>query len=1132
MSLVLWHDLECVGVSSYPLEPGFSLTRPVVRLRQPSPRYGRYALWALWPDDQDYAAGAHLTQANLISGGEGAQRVEWVHFPGQHLRRPTVGWWWGLGDGLGIRLPSYTTPLVGLVGPVSTVAMRDPMIPSGWSVGYEGEGPSEHLFGSKYNLYLCGLEDARALRKDWAKSWTEAIHKGLTESQDGVELRDLVYWAARARSLTNANSVERHKATDLLLRLIYLEYGATARDTIRKTIAKQTALPFGPAGQPNGPSGSTRLGAGPTSALGTPSYGNSFSFTTEELHRAHRATRSSSVPIQTPQTAPQTVPALSPVENKLPTPLKMKTPPPEKTPPALVQYLRTEKELFYLTPAELPTDLPPRPPASHHIFVVDRSGSMAGDMEALKRSLIQVLSVMSITGTDVLTSLISFSSHGDVKVHWIRARPAEIQNLKNPYLKEVEGLRATALTGISQGLQKALSMAVSGEATGITLFTDGYANSPSPYVENQALEAFAASAAKFQGLFLNCVGYRDWCDWPRLQALSNRLSGRTIKATTFTQVLDAMKESHETLIAGVQPTVSIRCGTGEFVVGINRTSGQVNASAPGEPLVLNGIRQGTEPIEVYRVRRGSAFEKPPRNTRVVPVASAYLYGALAEAMLNCGEIRTAKELLFSSGNKTLWERHLGAMSPSSLADLSADLGAWVKQGGNGAYFMGRNMRPKHNLFDLIEALNTLPPRSVGLNVKSFLAEYKRRSIQDVVGSRQPDGKLLPPRADLKPKDGARLYVTGCSLNSGSASVQLETRTAAQLYPAGRDQPLNEIECISLEDLAIYRSYTLISGGERNVETIPLFVYTKQAWEALNPFLTPGRARAVFSAGQQVDIELRRFGVDGQTLTPEKVLGEVLSKFTAVAETKLFDAIVDKGKASPYTTEQVAALAECHLTPSLYFSPPTTVPYTDRDAAITAGLLDSYTRYKVNLGTTQILSTDDFRSGNEFLRYRYTVTSVDLDGKVEVQPKPTLAGFFKGDQYKINGKACTTPADLWMAQRFDRVLVDARDLHTEDVCQRRLALAKKQREVAEKTLSPLILEIGCTGLLPPELEAAAARFEADAFAAKYGRKLGKNEKEGVYYVLPVPESDHALVISVIPETMWYTTKAGERRDGEL
>ena len=81
--------------------------------------------------------------------------------------------------------------------------------------------------------------------------------------------------------------------------------------------------------------------------------------------------------------------------------------------------------------------------------------------------------------------------------------------------------------------------------------------------------------------------------------------------------------------------------------------------------------------------------------------------------------------------------------------------------------------------------------------------------------------------------------------------------------------------------------------------------------------------------------------------------------------------------------------------------------------------------------------------------------------------------------------------------------------------------KAVQQQANELFQGLVMEIGCTGLLPRELESLATCYEPDAFATKFGVKLKKAEKEGIFYTFP-----NGLVISILPTTSWYTVTTEE------
>lgn len=774
--------------------------------------------------------------------------------------------------------------------------------------------------------------------------------------------------------------------------------------------------------------------------------------------------------------------------------------------------LRTSSCIYAFKGKALPKETVERE-VTHHIFVVDRSGSMYGDIEMLKQSIEQVLTVESALHGDVMTSLISFSSHGDVTLHWSRVSADMVAALSAPYISELRRIRATAFTGISQGLELALAQVVQGQTTGITLFTDGYANDPSASSEIKALNAFTQKVKdEYNSVFVNVIGYREWCDWPLMSSIANTLSGTCIKATSFKSVLEAMRDTHQLLAGAMRPKIVLDCGTDETIMVVNRTSGQVNVAPRGESFTLRGVGLN-EDVLVFCVREQ---EDRSKNNKILPKSEMWLAGAWARGLSAQRRLRAAKEVMFASGNKTLWEEHQAAMTPSDLANMNAELNGWVRDGNNDRYVMGKNTLPPYSLTELAYVINTLPPKSLGLDRDSFMRDYRRRSIKRIPGTRQEDGTLVPALAELVPRTAAksRTYIKSVDFNRADASMQLSTERAVWVKRLSDQKVFEEVEFVSLDGLRDYASFTLISSGERNVDMLPLEVYTKEAWEALTPFLTKGQTKS-FVAGQTVRINLARFRM--AATTPPSLL--TLSSYVRqlhdnVATMKILSAMQDKAASSPYTPAQVEALKNLHLTPALYFSPPTTTHYADRDEAVRTGMIDSYTRYTINFGFVTLLDVDEFRSGNAFLERRYTVT---MDG-AEVK-KPKLDTYLQGATYALKppGKGKETAADKQMAAIADRLLLTSQRLGSAQIKEKLRYCERELKEVYDQ-LQPLVMEIGCTGLLPAELEPLAKSYDAEEFAQKFNVKLSKDQKEGMFYVF-----DENLVISVVPEVAWYTVR---------
>src|SRR5262245_5133156 len=135
-----------------------------------------------------------------------------------------------------------------------------------------------------------------------------------------------------------------------------------------------------------------------------------------------------------------------------------------------------------------------RPPAdkkskavAHSIIIVDRSGSMYGEIERTKDTLLRVLTLDEYSQFNLLVTLISYSGEGDVICHFDRAPIREIMKKGSKYQQDIQRIRTAGLTCISQALRMAAEKVKDGELTAITLHSDGYANDPSATTEAGAL---------------------------------------------------------------------------------------------------------------------------------------------------------------------------------------------------------------------------------------------------------------------------------------------------------------------------------------------------------------------------------------------------------------------------------------------------------------------------------------------------------------------------------------------------------------------------------------------------------------------------------------------------------------------
>ncbi|HAA54246.1 MAG TPA: hypothetical protein DCE42_05800, partial [Myxococcales bacterium] len=95
---------------------------------------------------------------------------------------------------------------------------------------------------------------------------------------------------------------------------------------------------------------------------------------------------------------------------------------------------------------------------SHHIILVDRSGSMYYEIEDLKDTLLKLLTLEEYECDEMKISLLSYSSKGDVTLHFKKVPVSEVMKKNSTYRKEIQNIRVTGLTCISQALEEAAKL--------------------------------------------------------------------------------------------------------------------------------------------------------------------------------------------------------------------------------------------------------------------------------------------------------------------------------------------------------------------------------------------------------------------------------------------------------------------------------------------------------------------------------------------------------------------------------------------------------------------------------------------------------------------------------------------------
>ncbi len=766
---------------------------------------------------------------------------------------------------------------------------------------------------------------------------------------------------------------------------------------------------------------------------------------------------------------------------------------------------------------------------AHSIIVVDRSGSMYGQMRDVRDTLLKLLTLDEYKQFSLVVTLISYSGVGDVTVHFQRVSIADIMKPGSKEQQQIKRLEATCLTCISGGLQLASDLVKDGELTSITLHTDGYANDPSTNAEVAKLQDLCK---KLQGkdVFLNTIAYTDYSDFRLLSRLANSVSGSCVKAGNIKIMYDTLYENTKTLGSSLVPPVEIPLPKGcDFQVFVSRGAGRVNGAA-GDLRVV-GVKPEHD-AAVYQYRR--VDEKEYKAAKDVPeVQTSEAVYAFAKGQLAEGNINTAKYAVASAFDATMIMAHGKALTNLQVAALALDLDKLLCQPGELESHQILSEVPVNKRLPLVGVIGLLEEHADDylINLPYLQQHYVRRGVKRLQGTRDDAGNLLEPWLKTEyVDDDEYVRVSSYDVNRNAATMNLLISRRVKLVKTKGGDTVSEVAGVKLDQLRTFNNYTVVGDGELNIDRFKMRISGKKLFDALvkegileNEDGTPaGKFDAKAAYFLRLDLLPLVPPFDGKV--------DLTGVFDQLCGLKILASLCGahlKEASEDFTPEQVEDLKKHYLSKSLFLNFPTTNPYKDRLTALSQGLLDTRTSYKIDIGNRHILNLSKLHSANKFLERMY---EMKVNGQPVEKPKfeDALDGNWTYGFKTLSARIKVTKVDELMKEYFDEFLglkpttltvktlqaVGANDLAK--IVQARLRgdqperkafvaaltdarkkLEAKQEELFRDKLTQLVFYIGSTGLLPEEIDVKAQT--ADQISNKYPElALSKDEREGTFF----------------------------------
>lgn len=776
----------------------------------------------------------------------------------------------------------------------------------------------------------------------------------------------------------------------------------------------------------------------------------------------------------------------------------------------------------------------------HQIIVVDRSGSMWHDIEALKDTVIKVLTLNEFEDSDMIVSLISYSSKGDVTLHFERVPVSEVMKAGSEHLQEIKRIRATFLTCISQAMVVASGLVNDDEITGIMLHSDGYANDPSPRYESSELDSICEGLST-KDVFVNTIAYSNYSDFVLLSRVADSVSGKCVKATTTKEVYDAITESCKMISEGQSAVAEIEAKGADYSIFMSKDPQKI-IGRTGD-FTVKGV--GDSNYLVFRFAEQELDPDAVLNGPVSdPLARTALYG-MAYAKLAAGQINEAKMAMLSSLNATLIDNNIRALTPNQLASMSEDIMTAVFSSNASKFYTSfDSIASGPSILDLVSVLDE-NRHDILINVEKVRSGYNRRGLKKKAGKRESDGSVTIPPVDTEIADNSEFVKMGSfEINRDAATVNMQIERRCNLVERESRKVIPEVAGILLNDLKDYKKYTVVGDGEVNLPSMFVRFSTKKAFEEVQSIgLLKGEK---YSHSTEYELELSKMpvcslsssaSIDPSTFTnlcTLNILGRILTALSS-------------GKSSDYSAEQVDELRKYCLSDSLYVNIPMMTAYDDLDEAIKEGIVDSRNTYKVTVGNSEILNVGKFKSANAFLDRMYVADKMNDNGTEVVstidKPKMGETFFDKSVRYghkQLSARTKVTADDIAQRAVYDEVLgienrgllgfvgtligyddlpkIADRKLDTDELVKivegAKRAIARAERNMWATLVSPVVFHIGSTGILPDSMNTVA--MSAEEISAKYPElKLSKDEKEGTFFDV------NGVILSVYAEKAYFS-----------
>ncbi|MGJ5672540.1 MAG: hypothetical protein ACR9NN_02790 [Nostochopsis sp.] len=437
----------------------------------------------------------------------------------------------------------------------------------------------------------------------------------------------------------------------------------------------------------------------------------------------------------------------------------------------------------------------------------------------------------------------------------------------------------------------------------------------------------------------------------------------------------------------------------------------------------------------------------------------------------------------------------------------------------------------NNIISLLELLKLLESNrhSIIINLKHLQVNYPRKGVKRVQGYRDEKGNIIQPWLTTQYIDNGEYVGMGTfELNHNTANINMLITRKVTLIKTEDQIPIGEVAGLLVNELNSFNNYTIVSEGTVNVKSLQVKISNKKTFDLL-------KAKGVIE-NEEYDFRCEyTIRLDNLPLVPaDRHYSSIDGVFYQLAEAKVLISIISallKKESDIFVPEQLEELRKHYLSKNINLNFPTTNEYINIKQALVREKIDTRISYKIDIGSKEILNLGKLHSANKFLDRMYEVYHKET-GEIIFKPSFDLMFHEKiAFRHKqLSSRIKITPVDEFMKPIFDDFLglenngiaasiltkIDAGDLvrflqeqrdaqsgNKNALIEALFSASEKLEEftsaIYREKVSPLVLYIGSTGLLPKKMKAKA--ITAEELATIYPcLQFSKYEKEGRFFLI--------------------------------